>query len=238
MLHFPSAHVSYETEIDYQNTSNSFNWMKLWNLLYFPQTLPLKERTTTTVGKTKWGKSFRAVICLCESATCPTPFHFIYYSLSLFLSFTCPSFPHPLFLLHRKKTHLNKEGRPWPLKYRAENLPRLMGVIDLFDTLWIYEAASQVRETNKAQLWANKQVAIQPDTSQRLRRACLSLLLLPCWGKALSSTQTVSWTHRAAVTLAGFHSTCYSWRDKKCSGELFLQGNTHIFWNCMLYFDL
>lgn len=121
-------------------------------------------------------------------------------TLSLFLSFTCPSFPHPLFLYHRKKKLLNKEERPWPLKYRAENLPRLMGVIDLFDTLWIYEVASQVWETNKAQLRANKQVAIQPDTSQRLRRACLSLLLLPCWGKALRSTQTVSLTQRAAVT--------------------------------------
>lgn len=45
-----------------------------------------------------------------------------------------------------------------------------MGVIDLFDTLWIYEAASQVWESNKAQLWANKQVAIQLDTSQRLKK--------------------------------------------------------------------
>lgn len=134
------------------------------------------------------------------------------------LSFTCPSFPHPLFLNHRKKQkRINKEERPWPLKYRAENLPRLMGVIDLFDTLWIYEAASQVWETNKAQLWANKQVAIQPDTSQRLRRACLSLLLFPCWGKALRSTQTVSLTQRAAVT--GGNSCCVSQHILQLTGQ-------------------
>lgn len=111
-----------------------------------------------------------------------------------------------------------------------------MGVIDLFDTLWIYEAASQVGETNKAQLWANKQVAIQPDTSQRLRRACLSLLLLPCWGKALTSIQTVSLTHIAAVT--GGNSCWVSQHMLQLTGqEMFwegfiylLQGNAHTYY--------
>jgi len=113
-----------------------------------------------------------------------------------------------------------------------------MGVIDLFDTLWIYEAASQVWETNKAQLWANKQVAIQPDTSQRLRRACLCLLLLPCWRKALTSTQTVCLTHRAAVT--GGNSCWVSQHMLQLTGQetfwegfiylFILQGNTHTYY--------
>lgn len=82
-----------------------------------------------------------------------------------------------------------------------------MGVIDLLDTLWIYEAASQVWESNKAQLWANKQVAIQPDTSQRLRRTCLSSTLAILrknvefnWN-SLVNTQSSS----DSQTLARFH---------------------------------
>lgn len=152
----------------------------------------------------------------------------LYLLLSLSLSFFYLSFFSPILsssITEKKKKLLNKEERPWPLKYRAENLPRLMGVIDLFDTLWIYEAASQVWETNKAQLWANKQVAIQPDTSQRLRRACLSLLLLPCWGKALRSTQTVSLTHRAAVTGG---NSCWVSQHMQLTGQ-------DMFWERFIY---
>lgn len=169
----------------------------------------------------------------------------LHFTLSITLSlsfFLLPVFLSPVLSssITGKKTHLNKEGRPRPLKYRAENLPRLMGVIDLFDTLWIYEAASQVWETNKAQLWANKQVAIQPDTLQRLRRACLSLLLLPCWGKALTSTQTVSLTHRAAVT--GGNSCWVSQHMLQLTGQdMFWEGFIYLSFarerSYILYFD-
>lgn len=153
--------------------------------------------------KEQKGKFFRAVSCLCESAICPKPFRPIHYSLSFF------HLPLPILSssFTDKKKHLNRDWRPWPLKYRAKNLPRLMGVIDLFDTLWIYEAASQVWESNKAQLWANKQVAIHLDTSQSLRRTCLSSTLAMLrksvefnWN-SLVNTQSSSDNQ----TLAGFH---------------------------------
>lgn len=37
---------------------------------------------------------------------------------------------------------MSKQGDPRSLKYCTTQLPRLMGSIDLFDTMWIYEAAS------------------------------------------------------------------------------------------------
>lgn len=37
---------------------------------------------------------------------------------------------------------MSKQGEPRSLKYRTTQLPQLMGSIDLFDTMWIYEAAS------------------------------------------------------------------------------------------------
>lgn len=37
---------------------------------------------------------------------------------------------------------MSKQGEPQSLKYCTTQLPQLMGSIDLFDTMWIYEAAS------------------------------------------------------------------------------------------------
>lgn len=71
-----------------------------------------------------------------------------------------------------------KWGGPRSLKYCTTQLPQLMGSIDLFDTMWIYEATSL--EWEYQSVAQNKQTEIQLDT-----------LVIPRWVCSLSEGATV-----------------------------------------------
>lgn len=57
------------------------------------------------------------------------------------------------------------------LKYHAAPLPGLMASIDLFDTVWVYEAVSLLRAYQRSAA-QNKQKEIQRDTSVIPSRVC------------------------------------------------------------------
>lgn len=54
----------------------------------------------------------------------------------------CGSTASPLFLAIASAAEMSKHGEPRSLKYCTAQRLQLMGSIDLFDTMWIYEAAS------------------------------------------------------------------------------------------------